>query len=217
MKEKTVYSIILILVIAGLLFWSAPLFLFAPEEKPNDLTNNMAKDKKILMVVAFNDFKDEEYFVPKEVFEKAGFIVETASSQKGVAQGVDGGEAIIDIKSEEIQAAEYEAIVFCGGPGMIEELDNEIFQKLAKDFNRENKLVAAICVAPALLAKSGLLEGKKATVWSSTLDRSFVKMLEESGAVYKDSAVVVDGKIITASGPAAAQDFGKAIVNLLSF
>jgi len=225
MAKRTLYSIILIFVIAGLLIWSIPLSLIAPkknledssfkESSKNNSLETMGEKKKILMVVSFNDFRDEEYFIPKEIFEQAGFEVKTTSLQKGIAQGVSGGEAIIDIVIKEIQAAEYEAVVFCGGSGMAEKLENEIFHKLARDFNKENKLVTAICVAPALLAKAGILEGKEATVWSSALSKDYIKILQEEGAIYKDEPVVVSNQIVTANGPEAAQKFGETIVEIL--
>lgn len=227
MKKKTAYLIILTLVIVGLLFWSIPLSLFVPKESPENFradenTDNltikpMSEDKKILMVVAFNEFKDEEYFVPKEIFEEAGFTVETTSSKKGVAQGVDGGEAIVDVDAEKIQITDYEAVIFCGGAGMAEELDNEVFQKLAKDFYKENKLVAAICVAPALLAKAGVLKDKEATAWSSPLVKNYIQIIKENGGVYVDKPVVISGNIVTANGPDAAEDFGKTIINQIGF
>jgi protease I len=176
----------------------------------------MTEDKKILIVIAFNGFQDEEYFVPKEVLEKASFIVETTSTQEGMAKGVEGGEAIINIKVDKIQIEDYKAIIFCGGSGMIEELNNEIFLKLAKDFYEEKKLIGAICVAPALLAKSGILVNKQATVWSSSLNKDYIKVLEEHGATYKDDSVVISENIITANGPEAVRDFGQRIVNLLN-
>ena len=177
----------------------------------NNLTlTNM--NKKILMVIAFQDFRDEEYFVPKEILEKNGFTVETVSSQIGLAIGVEGGEIEVSKTAKEIETKNYDGVIFVGGPGMTEELDNLDFQKLARDFNQENKLVSAICIAPALLAKAKLLENKRATVWSSPLDKSAIKILRENGSIYADQPVVVDGKIITANGPEAAKDFGEAIV-----
>jgi len=177
----------------------------------NNLTlTNM--NKKILMVIAFQDFRDEEYFVPKEILEKNGFTVETVSSQIGLAIGVEGGEIEVSKTAKEIETTNYDGVIFVGGPGMTEELDNLDFQKLARDFNQENKLVSAICIAPALLAKAKLLENKRATVWSSPLDKSAIKILRENGSIYADQPVVVDGKIITANGPEAAKDFGEAIV-----
>jgi len=179
--------------------------------KNNNLTStNM--NKKILMVIAFQDFRDEEYFVPKEILEKNGFTVETVSSQIGLAIGVEGGEIEVSKTAKEIETKNYDGVIFVGGPGMTEELDNLDFQKLARDFNQENKLVSSICIAPALLAKAKLLENKRATVWSSPLDKSAIKILRENGSIYADQPVVVDGKIITANGPEAAKDFGEAIV-----
>ena len=179
--------------------------------KNNNLTStNM--NKKILMVIAFQDFRDEEYFVPKEILEKNGFTVETVSSKVGLAIGVEGGAIEVSKTAKEIETKNYDGVIFVGGPGMTEELDNLDFQKLARDFNQENKLVSAICIAPALLAKAKLLENKRATVWSSPLDKSAIKILRENGSIYADQPVVVDGKIITANGPEAAKDFGEAIV-----
>jgi len=225
MKKRFIYSAVLIIVGLGLVLWGVPLALFAPQKAPstppttqhivnNNLTNiNM--EKKILMVVAFKDFRDEEYFIPKKVLE-AGFFIDTTSTQKGIAVGSQGSEAVIHIGIDEINSENYKAIIFCGGPGMVNELENQDFHKLIKDFYQNNKVVAAICISPALLAKAGILGDKKATVWSSALDKSFIKILEENGAIYKDNPVVIDDKIVTANGPDAAEEFGKAIKELLS-
>lgn len=174
-------------------------------------------EKKILMVIAFRDFKDEEYFVTREVLEKNGFLIETASSQKGMALGVDGGEAAIGLLPDEIAFQDYAGIVFIGGSGMFKELNSQKFHKLAKEFMENDKIVAAICIAPGLLAKAGLLNNLRATVWSSALDKSGIRILEQNGAIYEDSPVVQNGKVITANGPAAAEDFGKAIATALNF
>ncbi len=230
MKKRFIYSAVLIIVGFGLVLWGAPLTLFAPQKAPStptttqptvdDKLTNITMDKKILMVVAFKDFRDEEYFTPKKVLEKvngkASFSIDTTSTEKGIAVGSQGGGAVIHIGLDEINLENYEAVVFCGGSGMSNELNNEKFHKLAKDFYQNNKVVAAICVAPALLAQAGILENKRATVWSSSLDKSFIKVLEENGAIYEDNPVVIDNKIITANGPDAAEDFGKAIKELLS-
>lgn len=227
MEKKAVYLVILILVTAGLVFWSIPLTLFAPKKAPtilpttapdiNNKLTNVTMEQKILMVVAFKNFRDEEYFIPKEILEKAGFFIDTTSNQKGMARGTEGGKAVVHVGLEEVESENYQAIIFCGGPGMAEELDNPDFHNLAEDFYQSGKPVAAICVAPALLAKAGILKDKKATVWSSALDKSLIKILENNGAIYEENPVVVDKTIITANGPSAAKEFAKAIVNQLSF
>jgi len=65
------------------------------------------------------------------------------------------------------------------------------------------------------LAKAGVLEGKRATFWTYPLG-SQANILKENVAIFEKKSVVVDGKIITANGPGAAREFGKAIVEALT-
>jgi protease I len=171
--------------------------------------------KKIAIIIAFRNFRDEEYFIPKQVFENNGFEAVTASTEKGIAIGGSGGEAEIDIIFEELDVSRFDAVVFVGGPGAYNHIEDEKVHNIARGFLEQGKLVSAICIAPAILAKAGVLSGRKATVWSSPMDKKPVKILEESGAKYEDKPVVADGRIITANGPAAAKAFAEKIIAVL--
>jgi len=173
-------------------------------------------NKKVLMIIAFQNFKDEEYFVPKEILEKAGALVLTASTQKGTALGVSGGETEVTLSLNEVKAGDFDGVIFIGGPGASVLIDNTEGHRIAKEAVAAEKILGAICIAPAILAKAGVLQGKQATVWSSALDKSAVEILRNNGAVYQDEKVVVDGKIITADGPAAASEFGQYLVRVLT-
>jgi len=70
--------------------------------------------------------------------------------------------------------------------------------------------VGAICIAPGILARAGILKDKKATVFPSEIET-----LKREGAHYSALPVVIDGKIVTADGPEAAEGFGKALVKTL--
>ena len=172
--------------------------------------------KKAVFIIAFRDFRDEEYFVPKNVLEQAGIEVSTASDNLGVAIGSLGGEANVDILINNLTTDNFDAILFIGGSGALKHLDNQKSYKASQEAIKKNKVLGAICISPVILAKAGILQNKKATVWSSPLDKSTVRILENNGAIYEDKNVVVDGKIITANGPEAIQEFGKKIVELLS-
>lgn len=172
------------------------------------------QNKSIAMVIAPN-FRDEEYFTPKTVLEGVGAKITTLSEKAGQIIGADGGEANADLAAAEAMAGNFDAILFIGGPGMAQRLDNEDFQKLAQEAASQGKVLGAICIAPALLAKAGALQGKKATVWSSPLDKSPIKMLEAGGATYQDEPVVTDGKIVTANGPGAAKQFAEALIKVI--
>jgi len=174
------------------------------------------ENKKIAMIVAFKDFRDEEYFVPKEILETAGAEVKTASNKMGRAIGADGGDVEIDLLVENLNPAEFDTTIFIGGPGCLENLDNENSYRVARETISQGKVLASICISPVILAKAGVLEGKKATVWSSPMDRGPVKILQNNGAIYEDKPVVVDGKIITGNGPGAAEEFGQAIIEVLT-
>lgn len=169
---------------------------------------------KIAYLIAFRNFRDEEYFIPKRIFEDSGHKVKTFSSKKGEAIGSEGGST----KTEnlvELDPKEFDAIVIAGGQGAPKHLDNEEIYSLVNEFYDRKKLVAAICISPTILAKAGLLQDRKATVWSSSLDKSAVKTLEKHGANYVSESVVCDGKIITGNGPQAAKNFAKRVVENL--
>lgn len=187
----------------------------AIQEKTELMLTKTEKQKKAVMIIAFRDFRDAEYFVPKEILEKGGILVKTASNREGTALGADGGEADVDLLLEKINPEEFDAVIFVGGPGCLKNLDNEISYKLARETLEKGKILGAICIAPVILAKAGVLKDKKATVWTSTLDKSPAKILKENGAEYLQEKVVQDGNLITAEGPKAAEDFGKKILENL--
>ena len=215
-RTLQIYGVIIIIILVGVLVYQnlGKKLEVLPEEKP--MVEKTLDGKKIAMIIAFRDFRDEEYFVPKEILEAAGVEIKTVSNKMGTAIGADGGDVKVDLLVSEINPADFDAVVFIGGPGCLENLDNENSYKVARETVFQNKVLASICISPVILAKAGVLEGKKATVWSSPLDRGPVKILKENGAIYQDEMVVVDGKIITGNGPGAAEEFGKAIVEVLT-
>jgi len=171
--------------------------------------------KKAVLIIACRNFQDWEYSATKEVLEDEGIKIKTASDQKGIAIGKNGLEIKIDLSIEEIKLRDFEAVIFIGGGGALEHLDNEISYNLIKETIKQNKILAAICVSPVILAKAGILKNKKATVWWSSLDKKPLKILEENSVEFVDKNVVSDGKIITANGPAAAKEFGESILKVI--
>lgn len=170
-----------------------------------------AAGKKILMIIPPTDFRDEELARPKAVFEQAGALVAVASKGVSETTGMLGGKAAVDLDIAEAEAADYDAVVFVGGAGASVYFDDLRAQALAKDAHAQGKIVAAICIAPSTLANAGILTGKKATVSPSEAGN-----LQAKGGVYTQEPVVVDGTVVTASGPDAAEAFGQKIIELLS-
>lgn len=186
------------------------------KKEVNPMTpKNLLIDKSAVIIIAFEGFQDLEYSKTRETLEKAGLKITVASSSLGTAIGKFGIRTEIDATLDEISVNDYDAIVFIGGPGAAEYIDNSTAHNLSREAVKAGKVLAAICIAPEILAKAGVLSGKKATVWSSMLDRSSIDALKKNGAQYLDQEVVIDDKIITANGPAAAEKFGQAILEKL--
>lgn len=173
-------------------------------------------NKKIAMIIAFREFRDEEYFIPKQILEAAGAKIITISASLGKAMGKSGGDAEVNVLLEDLKTEDYDAVLFIGGAGASKYIEDETCHRIAREAVEKNKVLGAICVAPAILAKAGVLRGKKATVWSSNMDKTTVKILEEGGAIFQSEPVVADGKIVTAVGPDAAKRFAEAIIEVLN-
>ncbi|MDD5551879.1 MAG: DJ-1/PfpI family protein [Candidatus Pacebacteria bacterium] len=222
MKKATIILIVLgILIIFGItifIWWyqtQRPMQQILKKQALESKPTNLEHKKIAAIIIASEDFRDEEYFRTVEELSKNEIEKKVISTKKGIAKGADGGEVNIDLALEDFKVRDFDAIVFIGGPGALDELDNKRFYRIAKEAVLKKKILAAICISPTILAKAGVLEGKRATVWASTLDRQPIKILEDNGADYINESVVQDGNIITANGPQAAVEFGKKIVRNL--
>jgi len=167
--------------------------------------------KTVVMIVAHRNFRDEELFKPRSILEEAGGKVTIASSSLEAARGMLGGSAKPDVLVKDIDAKDYDAVVFVGGPGAKEYWEDGKAHAIARRAAEEGKVLAAICIAPVTLANAGVLKGKKVTVWKSEANR-----VKAKGAVYTGGDVETDGRVITADGPESAEKFGRALVRALS-
>jgi protease I len=166
--------------------------------------------KKILMIIAEKNFRDEELFVPREKFENLGAEVIVASTTTNEVKGMLNGVCKPDILIKDVNVEIYDAIIFVGGSGSRQYFDDPLAHKIANDASKKDKVLAAICIAPITLAKAGLLKGKSATVWSG-----MIPQLKANNVNYVHKDIVVDGNIITANGPQAAEEFADAIIEKL--
>ncbi|MFH1218472.1 MAG: DJ-1/PfpI family protein [Candidatus Peregrinibacteria bacterium] len=166
---------------------------------------------KILSIIAPNGYQDKEYEDSKKALEKKGHKVITTSA-KQTANGKLGGTTQVDILLNDVNPEDYDAVLFVGGPGCYEYQTNQKALSLAKDFFSANKITAAICAAPSILAKAGILEGR--TITSHPCEKDYLSSLP---LTYTGKSVQVDLPIITADGPDSAKKFGKAIAKALKY
>ncbi|MDD4979648.1 MAG: DJ-1/PfpI family protein [Candidatus Omnitrophica bacterium] len=166
--------------------------------------------KKVVMIIPSTEFRDEELIETKNILERNGIEVKVASTTINQIEGMLGAKARPDILLTDIKIGDFSAIIFVGGSGAIQYYDDPLAHKLAQEALTQNKIVAAICIAPVTLARAGILKGRRATVFSSEAGE-----LKSKGANYTARAVEKDGNIITASGPTAVAEFAQELVKAL--
>jgi protease I len=171
-------------------------------------------EKKALIVIAPNDFQDIEFLHTKEELEKAKVKIIVASTKKETAIGMQGTVVKVDLTLNQVNVNDYDAIIFIGGLGASPYYRDKKALSMIKEAFISGKKICAICVAPLILAKAGILKDKHATAYDLNI-KELAQMLIKEGAIYTGKRVEIDGNIITANGPFAAREFGCIIAREL--
>ncbi len=157
-----------------------------------------------VMVPLANGFDEIEAFTVVDVLRRANIKTDTIGVIGSVIQSKNGVKVIVDRTLNQINPEDYDAIILPGGSPGYQNLGRSAkLMEILKTFNSQNKLIGAICGAPTILAKEGLLDDKKATIYPG-----FEKMLPYP----RDRPVVADGNVITSQGPGTAINFALKIV-----
>ena len=168
-------------------------------------------NNSILYFLPARYFNEEEFFITKSLLEKNNFKSFTASDTWDMCEGMNGKKFKPDLRLENINANNFAGIVLVGGYGAKDYQNNSMLHKILNDFNKNSKIVAAICIAPVILAAAGLLNGKSATCFPEVKQDLIKPDID-----YKDLPVVVTKNIITANGPKASFEFAESILFLLN-
>ncbi|MFC2094569.1 DJ-1/PfpI family protein [Bacteroidota bacterium] len=171
----------------------------------NHITQN-----SILIFLSATNFSEEEYLSTKKVFLKSRKNVFITSDSYTVCSGDNGMKVRADTDFYNVNAKNFSAVVFIGGKGSKDYWDNESLHKIARNFQGAGKVVAAICSAPVILAKAGLLSKIPATCWSE--DRNELINL---GVEYKDRSIIAENGVVTADGPRSAEQFAETVLNMI--
>jgi protease I len=166
--------------------------------------------KKAVLVIAERDFQDDELARPMEALKAAGVQVTVASTTLKEVKGMNGAKAHPDKLLKDVKAGDYDAVVFIGGSGALQYLDDRTAHSLAQSAVAQKKVLGAICLAPVILANAGVLSGKKATCYPTEAES-----LRQEMVIYTGAGVEREGLIITADGPKSAKEFGEELVKAL--
>ncbi|ATG97347.1 DJ-1 family glyoxalase III [Mesoplasma lactucae] len=170
--------------------------------------------KRLAMIVG-NNFEEIEMITTVDVVRRGGIEVDIVSLyDQDVMTGAHKIKVVPDVMFKDFNADLYDAISMPGGAGVdsgeLPLLGSKELVNLVGQFNKDKKMVGAICAAPQVLGKAGVLSGKFITHYPGC-----DKYLEGSKSDISARAVV-DGNIITGNGPAGAMDFGLDIVGYLA-
>lgn len=154
---------------------------------------------KKFLVLATNGNETIELFTPVDYLRRLGLSVDIVSTEESLDLKTSQGVSFrADLTFNQIVADEYFGLYIPGGTdGAYSMRDNKKVINLIQNFNKEGKIIAAICAGPVVLNKAGILTDKKAT--------SFPAMKEEmdkTGTYIDDKIVVTDGNITTGRGAA---------------
>ena len=156
-----------------------------------------------------NGFEEVEALAPLDILRRAGLDVTTVGIGGDMIRGAHGITVQADMPDTMFADAAPDMVILPGGmPGSKNLDESRIVDMALKAAARRDAYIAAICAAPFVLGKRGLLEGKEATCYPGFES-------ELKGAKLSARKVVRDGKIITAAGMGVAVEFGLTLAAAL--
>ena len=123
-----------------------------------------------------------------------------------------------ELDFDNVDVKDFDALAIPGGfedAGFYGDAYDQRFLNLIREFDKENKIIASICVGALPIGKSGVLKGRKATTYdlSNGVRR---KQLASFGVIIQDEQIVVDRNIITSTGPATGLDVPFKLLEILT-
>jgi len=181
------------------------------------MSSNKPLSGRKIATLATDGFEYAELTEPKRMLEEAGAIVEVIAPGdvheiKGWKGSDWSGSVKVDRSLEEVDAADYQALLLPGGvmnPDKLRTRPEAI--ALVRAFGSAGKPIAAICHGPWTLIDADQVNGHTMTSWPSLR-----KDLENAGAKWEDKEVVRDGNLITSRKPDDIPAFGKAFIELIA-
>lgn len=163
------------------------------------------------LLIISNNMEDVEAVGSLALLKRAGFEVVTATFEETkTVKSYYGTEVTANYFVSELNLDEFSFLVIPGGNYVVKTYEkNKNIQKLILEFNKNKRLIAAICAAPMFIGDAGLLKGKRYTVFPGCEKDAFKGILEQY------HKVINDGNIITARSVGALFEFTAKIIKYL--
>lgn len=167
--------------------------------------------KTVLLIVAADGFRDEEYEATRQAVERAGAKVMVVSTVKKGARSLQNKRIDPDLLIDEVDPSTCDGVVFIGGFGASQFWHDAKAHEIVRTLNGGGRLLAAIGRAPVTLGVSGVLKNRKVTGHISIFEK-----LVNHGADYTGNKVERDDNIVTGVGPNAATQFATTVSEVFS-
>ncbi len=145
-----------------------------------------------------------------DLLRRAEIEVTTAGLSDGPVTASRRTVLVPDKLLESVAADRFDLIALPGGlPGATRLAESQVLAECLEAQHQRQGWIGAVCAAPAVLARHGLLDGRRATAFPGALDEYAEKV------TVTDEPVVVDGHLVTSRGPGTAMDFALLLIELL--
>ncbi len=167
---------------------------------------------KTALILLAPGFEETEAVTIIDVLRRGNIEITSASlAETLLVKGAHAIEVKADTSFNDIKNTLFDAMILPGGMGGTEKLlASDDVGVLLQEHADQGRVVSAICAAPLVLEKAGLLAGKKATIYSGMEDK--LHSVSQVGA----EKVVEDGQIVTSKGPGTAMEFALTLVGKLA-
>ena len=164
--------------------------------------------KDLIALLLADGFEETEALVPLDILRRAGAEVITVGITGEVISGAHGIKVFADTTKDKVSAGDFDHVILPGGMPGASNLDKDAFvDEIIKEVTNKGGCIGAICAAPFILGKRGLLSGKRAVCYPG-----FEEKL--AGAKIESCPAVSDGRIVTAKGMGAAFRFSYEILKV---
>ena len=179
--------------------------------------------QKRVLILLSNGFEVMEAGCFTEVFGWASIYGDTRFDQLSVGlrspiRSTFGFDVIPEALLSDIKADDFDALVIPGGfgdAGFYEDALCEPFLETIRNFDRRKAPIAAVCVSALSLAAAGVLTGKRATVYHQ-IGGARKAELESRGVIFVDQPLVIDGHLMTSTGPGTGIELALKLLECLS-
>ncbi|MBI2971178.1 MAG: DJ-1/PfpI family protein [Candidatus Aenigmarchaeota archaeon] len=159
-------------------------------------------------VILAEGFEEIEAFTVIDVLRRAKIDTASVGLISKVVSGAHGITTMAEYVLSDIKPDNFDMVILPGGdPGYRNLANSEKVLSIVKDYNKKRKFIAAICAAPYVLAKAGVLDDKIATIYPG---------MESKIPKPRDAKVVVHDNIITSKSPGTAMDFAVKLAEILA-